>query len=135
MIELSLVRIQFREDGIFGSLKYPSGDELAVTLEHAYLDGGDYWPKLPDGKYLCRRRFSPKFKIELFEILDVPQHDFIEIHIGNYNKDSDGCVLVGRNIIPVGNVQAISASRMAFEDLMEYLDGVTEFSLTVSSLS
>ncbi len=133
-MDLSLVRLQFREDGIFGSLREPNGDELAVTLEHAYFDGADYCPKLPDGNYLCRRRFSPKFKIELFEILNVPQHDFIEFHVGNYNRDSDGCVLVGRTIIPVGNIQAISASRFTFEDLMDFLDGINEFNLVVSSL-
>ncbi len=138
-MELKLERSQFREDGIFGQLFDEKGAELAVTLEHAYPDGGDFWPKLPDGEYKCRRGThklpNAALPFETFEILGVPGHRGILFHVGNYNRDSDGCVLVGRYVIPIGNSQAISASRLVFEDFMDFLDGVNEFSLKVTSLS
>lgn len=138
-MDLKLVRGQFRKDGIFGSLLDEYGNELAVTLEHAYQDGTDFWPKLPDGVYRCVRGIhhfnGATTGFETFEITKVPGHTGILFHVGNYNKDSDGCILVGRNIVPIADCQAISASALTFDDLMDFLEEVNEFTLTVASIS
>lgn len=134
-MDMNLVRSQFRQDGIFGSLYQPDGDLVAVTLEHAYLEIGGYVPKLPDGLYTCKRRLSPRFGRELFQIMDVPGCTFMEIHVGNFQIDSDGCVLLGVNVITVGDAKAISSSRIAFNHFMDLQSGIDEFPLNVSSLA
>lgn len=133
-MNLILTRNQFRPDGIFGFLKDFSGNQIAVTLEHAYTDSGIWVPKLPDGTFICKRRLSPRFGYELFQIMGVPGHNFIEIHIGNYNEDSSGCVLLGEAIVSLNGSQALSMSRAAFLNFMHLLSGINQFSLEVSSL-
>lgn len=55
-------------------------------------------PKLtaiPAGRYRIEKYFSPKHNAFVLHVLDVPSFDMIEIHIGNYYTDTDGCLLVG----------------------------------------
>ncbi len=105
-MDLTLTRTDFREDGIFGELSNTaSGARLACTLEHAYpvnmsLTVEKAWePKIPAGVYTAKRYMSPKHGYEVFRLLSVPGSDYDEIHIGNYNKDSDGCILVGFQVV------------------------------------
>jgi hypothetical protein len=117
------------EHGVFGGWISPDGDLLAVTLEHAYLDSdGNVFAKIPVGQYTCRRRLSPKFGYDVFELIDVPGHNFVEIHRGNVNADSDGCILLGNNI----ENDQIMNSKVTFERFMNLMEGVNEFQLDVS---
>ena len=64
---------------------------------------------IPLGKYRITLSIkSPKYSKDskynrckgyLPRILDVPGYDGILIHIGNYPKDTYGCVLVGKNTV------------------------------------
>lgn len=123
-MNLTLTRTRCSQEGIFGRLEADDGSFSAVTLEHSY-DGA---PKLPAGTYTCKRRLSPHFGYELFQIMNVPGHDFMEIHVGNYNHDSDGCVLVGDQV--EGNM--ITQSRETFARLMQAQEGIDEFRLEVA---
>ena len=52
---------------------------------------------IPEGRYLMRFTYSPKFGKRLFQLMDVPLFDGIRIHSGNSVKDTQGCILVGEN--------------------------------------
>ena len=52
---------------------------------------------IPEGRYLMRFTYSPKFGKRLFLLMDVPLFDGIRIHSGNSVKDTQGCILVGNN--------------------------------------
>ena len=52
---------------------------------------------IPEGRYLMRFTYSPKFGRRLFLLMDVPLFDGIRIHSGNSVKDTQGCILVGNN--------------------------------------
>ena len=62
---------------------------------------------IPEGRYAVVITWSPKFKMWLPILLGGPDfnHLFkgIRIHMGNTAKDTQGCILVGRNQI-VGEV-------------------------------
>jgi hypothetical protein len=125
---LTLVRNDFTPDGIFGILQDASGKLVLVTLEHSY----DNKPKLPDGTYTCVKgihRLHDNVPFEAYEVMNVPGHTGILAHIGNYNSDSDGCILLGmeRNNI------MITHSMIAFSKFMALLDGQQTFDLVVSS--
>jgi hypothetical protein len=131
-----LERAEFRPDGIFGNLKDSSGHHIAVTLEHAFQDSnGDWMPKLPDGTYTCQRYASPKFGYDVFEVMNVPGATYIEIHIGNFNSDSDGCVLLGYMVTQMHGAWAINSSKATFVAFMGMQNGVDQFQLTVTSQS
>ena len=94
-----LRRNTFEKDGIFGELLDEKYNHICMTLEHAYLQpDGTYEPKLPDGEWKAVYEFSQKFGRKLWELKDVPGHTEIKFHVGNYNADSDGCILLGQFI-------------------------------------
>lgn len=53
---------------------------------------------IPYGKYKVILSYSPKFKRELPEILEVPDFQGIRIHRGNKVSDTLGCVLCGEKV-------------------------------------
>lgn len=135
-MNLKLKRTDFREDGIFGVLLDENGKQIAVTLEHAYdsgLGNGSYKAKLAPGHYECKRgmhRLHNLIPFETFEIIDNdPKTTGLLFHVGNYNKDSEGCVLLGRAY--GGDPRMITNSRMAFGAFMALQIGKTKFMLTV----
>jgi hypothetical protein len=129
---MTLIRNDFREDGIFGVLLDDLGNQIAVTLEHAYVQAdSSYQPKLGKGMYQCMRGehqlagMSQPF--ETFEITGVPGHTDILFHRGNYNADSAGCVLLGNAV----SENMITNSKLAFYSFMVKLNGIDTFTLTV----
>lgn len=126
-MNFKLIRYDYLKSGIFGVLL--TDNFKCETLEHAYADGPNFVPKIPLGTYKCVRRLSPKFGYYLFLVTGVPEHDFIEIHIGNKNEDSDGCILLaeGREGGEVLN------SKIAFDSFINFLTEINEFTLEVSN--
>lgn len=67
------------------------------TLELSWKDNQKSISCIPCGDYKVIKRTSKKYKNH-FHILDVPNRDYILIHNGNYNYQTKGCVLVGRDL-------------------------------------
>jgi hypothetical protein len=142
-MDLTLTRTRFEADGIFGKLTDLNGDGVAVTLEHAYdsgLGNGSFVPKVPEGTYTCKRGQhqleSMKTPFTTFQVLDVPDHTNILIHMGNFNRDSDGCILVGKTLTinPSDPAQSmITFSDNTFKAFMTLQEGIDTFTLTVKN--
>lgn len=128
-----LLRDTFSESGIFGTLRTDDDIEICKTLEHAYPTFGQKWKaKIPPAAhYMCVRGMhrlkSGAQPFETFEVTGVYGHSGLIFHPGNWNRDSDGCILLGENV----QDRALVRSRVAFLDLMMRLNGVTSFSLQV----
>src|SRR5271168_2377957 len=102
-MNLILTRLDHSENGIFGQLLDSKTNHLFFTLEHAFEQtDGTYGPKLPNGNYLCVKGLHSldhtPTPFEAFEVTNVPGHSGILFHIGNYNRDSDGCILLGTSL-------------------------------------
>ncbi len=133
-----LTRTDYSEYGIFGELRNEAGDFIAVTLEHAFpftdspaAGEVSYEPKIPAGTYICQRHAPNRLPYETFELQNVPGSTGDLIHIGNYNKDSIGCILVGQSRLRTYRNEMILASKETFEKFMEMQKGVSEFTLTI----
>lgn len=137
-MNLTLRRTEFKETGIFGELLDTSGKRIAYTIEHAYPKhiGSDassetHWePKIPAGQYTCE--FGPhrlhSGPISTYEVKGVPGHKGILFHVGNTQKDSEGCILLGIS----RDGDSIGASRTAFADFLA-LQKEEPFQLTVGN--
>jgi hypothetical protein len=131
-MKVLLIRSRYRADGIFGEFKIYPGGTVCQSLEHAYQNAdGTYSPKIPAGVYQCSLRHSPKFERELYEVKNVPGHTDILIHAGNYNEDSDGCILIGQGLgRKLNNGFMITSSIKALENFMAIEHGA-DFDLTI----
>ena len=129
---LHLLRQEFREDGIFSELLDDNGKLLARTLEHSF----DMKPKLYDGEFICVRgthKLHNLVPFETFEITGVQGHSGVLFHCGNWNSDSDGCVLLGTAIAQSTQGQMITHSITAFSEFLELLSGLDSFQLVVTT--
>lgn len=136
MTFLHLIRTRYCFDGIFGQIKDGSGTRLAFTLEHAYLsDLGIYNPKIPSGQYVCvkgvHRLESMKNDFTTFEVTGVENHSNLLFHMGNFQTDSRGCILLGRSIQEFKGHLMVTSSDETFIAFMSRLAGVSEFTLDV----
>lgn len=135
-MNLTLARQDARSDGIFSLLQGDGGKIIAWTLERAHpRDSGGYAPKIPAGTYRCVRGIHHlervKGPVETFEITGVPGHTGVLFHVGNFNNDSEGCVLLGQSIAKDVGPWMLSQSRKAFLAFMQLQSGLPEFPLTV----
>ncbi len=72
---------------------------------------------IPRGTYKIALRYSPHFKREMPWLLDVPGFEYVYIHPGNTEADTEGCILVGR----VRVRDHVERSREAFDDLFKLI--------------
>jgi hypothetical protein len=108
-VKLELVRRWRTADTIIGTLTVDGIPECYVleSLEHA----------IPCGTYRVTLYDSPKHgRVPLLH--DVPGRTWIEIHAGNSQKDTTGCLLVGLTRKPA----AVEQSRLALGQLVKKID-------------
>lgn len=141
-MDLTLTRNQYIASGIFGQLADEDGNIIAYTCEHAYDDGNGGWiPKVAAGSYVCQRGqhqlASMSSPFTAFQLMDVP--DFqgnsvnnILIHMGNFDKDSEGCILIGQAIAGTGSSEMVTNSVATFNKFMALQSGIDQFNLTIS---
>lgn len=85
---------------------------------------------IPTGTYNVTSYLSPKRRGRVPLLEDVPGFAYVEIHVGNYPKDTDACLLLGsvQDIDSVGNSKATITQ---FYDLFfTALDGGENVSIT-----
>ena len=89
MFEIKIVRNSYSIDRTIGKMFVPFDGAEYATMEPNLVKA------IPKGRYKLTLYKSPKFKREVLLLHDVPGRQFIEIHHGNYPKDTSGCILVG----------------------------------------
>lgn len=76
---------------------------------------------IPAGTYPLALRHSPKFSKahghEMIWIKDVPGFEFILIHTGNTDADTEGCYIVGSSVGVLNGKVAVLASKAIYEKL------------------
>ena len=73
---------------------------------------------IPEGTYKVLLQKSPRFGFVTPHLQDVPGRTMIEIHPGNFPKDTEGCILVGESY----GLNYLNNSKVVFNNLMSKLN-------------
>ena len=95
-VQLNLVRDQCSKLRTLGVLTSPDLPDFTplYTLEPPWRDNERGRSCIPVGEYKCSRYPSKRFG-KTFIVMNVPGRDGILFHVGNWEKDTSGCILLG----------------------------------------
>ncbi len=122
-MNLFLERFRYTSNSTIGRLSV-DGMFQCFTLEPATRPLGVKIPgktSIPAGRYSVTVRFSPRFGRLMPHIEEVPDFGGIEMHWGNFPKDTEGCVLLGEAY----NEDTVLCSMDAFNKLFPMLYAVS----------
>ena len=132
-MKLTLKRIAKRADYTIGRLTDEMGKRICDTLEPTWRNykGGELKvPRksaVPEGTYQVVVTKSKKFGKYLPLLVGVPGFEGIRIHSGNTVNDTEGCILVGQNLIK----GKVLLSRLTLEKLMRLIENEKRIFLTI----
>ena len=127
---LLLIRDTFTDKSTLGKL-YFDGEFYGHTLELPWKDNEKRVSCIPKGVYEVKKRHTEesKYKYEHLHILDVENRELILLHIGNYPKNSKGCILLGNTRA----LNFVGESRKAFYKLMYDLGSFEKIELIIKN--
>lgn len=128
---IKLTRKATLSDGVLGEMTI-SGVKFYTLEPHPGNPVHEGHPCIPAGAYRFKLTDSPAFGYVCPELLDVPNRSKIRIriHIGNFPKDSLGCILVGTSC-PNPRKASIGGSKKAFDLMMAIIRKTGENSILI----
>ena len=103
---------------------------FCVTLEPYDRDNASGISNINAQQYICKKIISPKFG-ETFEITNVQGRTEVVIHPGNFDDNTEACVLLAQHFGKLGYRRAILNSGATFRKFMELMKYEDEFMLTI----
>lgn len=108
MMELKLKRDEWGRIDTPGTLTINGAYECRTledpVREDAFRPVGEWKVKtktaIPAGRFRLELVDSPRFGPNTLTLKDVPGFEYIRIHAGNDEQDTDGCPLVGQRLEP-----------------------------------
>lgn len=118
-----------------------NGDYQCRTIEPPWLNNEQSVSCIPEGTYKLLKRVSPIVQrttrgdySEGWEVKHVTGRRFIMLHVGNWVKDTDGCILPGKDFaFTARDGFMVSSSRIAFDELMMHLEKQSEWILKITT--
>ena len=131
-----------REESCITGYVSVNGTIVAYTLELPYRNNESKISSIPAGEYDATIKFeggNGPYENEGYRItlLNVPDRSGIQIHIGNYPTQIEGCILVGTKVHPgtctlEGSKAAYQTLKKAVQDQAESDARVEEKKITVT---
>ena len=100
------------------------------TLELADNNNKQFISCIPEGRYKVARRYNDRYKLHFLiqdlESYHVKNRKWILIHIGNFNRNTKGCILLGRDHVDIDRdgLMDVTSSRSTFKVLNAVSDDV-----------
>lgn len=114
------------------SIESSIGGFNCKTLELPWRNNERRVSRIPSGEYKAVPHQSPKFGDSVW-IQDVPNRSEILIHLGNYHRDTLGCILVGRGFYDIdgdGHLD-VTASRDTMTELYNLVKDEKELTVII----
>ncbi len=126
-MEIEIKRTDFSPLSTIGEM-YINGKFFCYTLEDKVRDVKIKGiTAIPAGEYGVILTVSARFGVLMPLLLNVKGFDGVRIHNGNTDKDTEGCILVGKT----KGKDFIGSSRTAFTELMKLLKKEKTIKLTI----
>ncbi len=144
LLTYTLKRWPSQDFGTFGEWLDETNTQFMVCVERPWLNNQRNVSCIPPGPggditYKCVRIQSAEQELETpgspdrFMITGVEGREDIEIHVGNFARNSKGCICVGMSFGKLGLDQAVLDSKDAFDMFMARMEGIDEFLLRIIS--
>ena len=128
---LHLERFAFTPMGVFGRLTF-NGFQC-YTVEKPWKDNLPRVSCIPEDTYTANLYESPtKGRGIVWQLNDVPDRSYIQIHRGNTEDDVVGCIAVGKGLGYINSKWAVTDSRQAFMELMDATEMFEQITITIS---
>ena len=111
--------------GEAGGALYVAGQEVARTLELPWRDNQAQVSRVPAGSYQAKIRADGALRWRV-ELRDVPNRTHVQLHVGNYPRQTEGCVLVGEDVSSSNGTCSLKNSAKAMEALKEAMDQASD---------
>ena len=104
------------------------------TLELAWLNNKRNISCVPNGTYKCELEYSNKFKVDLWELKDVPNRSECKFHSANFFKQLNGCIALGSDFADIDGDgwRDVTNSKDTMLEFHEVLKGLKEIELIIS---
>lgn len=113
ILDITIARTSENASSTTGEL-FVDGRFVAHTLELPWRNNQSYISSIPVGSYTAHLRFDKSDGWRL-QLDDVPGRSGVQLHIGNYPNQIEGCVLVG---LAVNNAESrVELSAEAYDRL------------------
>lgn len=136
MVSMPVVELIRLEDnkqfGTFGVLKI-NKNVFCVTLEPPDELNKKGKSSIPTGQYVCEKYISPRFG-STYQVLDVPDRDYILFHPGNTVYDTEGCIVLGQYFGKLRENRAVLNSGNTFRTFLVKMNEHNNFILTISEV-
>ena len=129
MLELRIKRTYFGNTYTIGALQYRfDGEERFTYLCDCLEPKAINWSiqkkikgktAIPEGRYKVEVRYSPRFRKCMPYLRGVPEFEGVMFHVGNYPRDTEGCILLGRDFLHNG---VIERSQECFKKFMQIIE-------------
>lgn len=126
---VEIVRLEESDQGTLGVLKL-NKEVLCLTLEPKDMENAQDISSIPVQQYICRRVNSSKYG-RVFEVMDVPGRTDVLFHVGNTDKNTKGCILLGSSFGRINGRRAVASSGKALQKFYDRLAGENQFHLTI----
>lgn len=94
MENLILKRTYFKDATVGHLFMEDRSNPVWCTIERPWLDNTPFKSCIPEGRYLVEPFSGDRYK-EVWQVKDVPNRTAILFHVGNWARNSVGCILPG----------------------------------------
>lgn len=124
-MELNVARDKYTPNSTGGQLWSMDQDLFLMYSLEPRADQSQGKPFcIPEGRYKAELVKSPEFGFYLPRLIAVPDFTFVEVHVGNFPKDTLACTLVGLSRGSfIGGDDVVLQSDLAFVKLMQFIMG------------
>ena len=129
MKEFKLLREIRSNKATLGRLIDSDYNEICKTLENPWLNNYPEISCIPEGTYKWVKDDEGRFKY--WKLLDVLGRSNIEMHPGNKEKDTKGCILLGQDWVIMDDELAVNSSRNTFDRIISEALLPDEFELEI----